>query len=115
MSTQHTPGPWMQGPKAFKPGTHGLQDVIAVAVKGQVIAHVNDGFGAAEADARLIAAAPDLLAALRALVTFHNARSDDEAFIAQAEEAAECGVDSVTYLGRLVGDAERAIAKAAQS
>jgi len=56
MASEHTPGPWAVG------GTRDWPDVISIQttdVSAVVVAEAYD-----EADARLIAAAPDLLAAL---------------------------------------------------
>jgi hypothetical protein len=55
-----TPEPWHCG-EEFKPGRNGLQDVISVSAHGEVIAHVNCGFGRGETHAKLIATAPALL------------------------------------------------------
>ena len=74
-NTKHTPGPWTT------PGTDGIDRVICATVKGQrrTIAHAyaphRDQENAAEirdANARLIAAAPALLDALRSLVEWEG-------------------------------------------
>jgi hypothetical protein len=57
----HTPGPWYEQPSAGHE-RHG-QSIVASERTGKTIAVVYDG----NADAQLIAAAPDLLAALRNL------------------------------------------------
>lgn len=62
MSAQHTPGPWRvveydNGAYILPPGD--LPCVTAVAIKG-----VGRNYDEAEANARLIVAAPDLLAVL---------------------------------------------------
>lgn len=62
--TSYPPGSWQHGDE-FKPGKYGLQDVISIMVAGEVVAHINCGFGRGEDNARLIAAVPELLAALR--------------------------------------------------
>ena len=64
MQTKHTPGPWHIGVRTF----HAGRDVYGP--KGEPVAVADDAITAtpeAEANARLIAAAPDLLAALEAL------------------------------------------------
>lgn len=69
MSTKHTPGPWAFAPDSSGVGTHGSiwgndQESVCVAEV------VDDGeMGAIEltANARLITAAPDMLAALDAI------------------------------------------------
>lgn len=65
----HTPGPWVMGQTPFN-----YEDAL-VSADGQVIAYASWGGGSScnlafenEADAHLIAAAPDLLAACEALV-----------------------------------------------
>lgn len=86
-----TPGPWKAGLE-FKPGKWGLQDVIAIAVAGEVVAHVNCGFGRGEANAELIVKAVNshetLLAALREVRKWLKARSTVEADSAYTPEHA---------------------------
>lgn len=66
MTTQHTPGPWRYE-KANPSPTTG-EHLIAGAKPGY-LAEIRDcGSGDVSANARLIAAAPDLLACLRQLV-----------------------------------------------
>ena len=71
MDTKHTPGPWYAGlydtsPNFLRVGKHmavGREgDDMLIAVCG------TPGFATSEADARLIAAAPDLLAACKAML-----------------------------------------------
>ncbi|MCP4541718.1 MAG: hypothetical protein GY832_31690 [Chloroflexi bacterium] len=64
METKHTPGPWA-GQKTAGHEIHS-QSAVYDEVTGESIAIVYDG----EANARLIAAAPDLLAALTTLVAW---------------------------------------------
>ena len=61
MTTHHTPGPWTASDNAIY-GSSGLIKPL--------VAHLDDRFADDEAanNARLIAAAPDLLAALREIV-----------------------------------------------
>ena len=63
MTTQatHTPGPWYSQPTAGHE-MHG-QSAIASEANGKTVAIAYDG----KADAHLLAAAPDLLAALRVI------------------------------------------------
>jgi hypothetical protein len=84
MTTQHTPGPWYSQPTAGHE-THG-QSAIASEATGKTVALAYDG----EADARLLAAAPELLEALNnlagGLVDYMN---DDEAELPDVTEAIE--------------------------
>jgi hypothetical protein len=89
MQTKHTPGPWHIGVRTF----HAGRDVYGP--KGEPVAVADDAITAtpeAEANARLIAAAPDLLAALQAIM------GDPDA------------VDHILHLDAVAADA--AIAKA---
>jgi hypothetical protein len=74
MSAQHTPGPWVadmhfatrNGGRTWVPVLRPGNDPVPIAV-----VHVSvDGYGReeSEANARLIAAAPDLLAALHGMI-----------------------------------------------
>ena len=70
--SKHTPGPWqiegdfIEGPPTTK---HGLSVMIA---------SVYGGYSEHKADASLIAAAPDLLATLEALVVRYNDLAESE-------------------------------------
>lgn len=64
MNTQHTPGPWQQGDGYNAHAT-------TVHIKSTLIAKAET-----EADARLIAAAPDLLAALARAVAWCDEHGD---------------------------------------
>jgi hypothetical protein len=89
MQTKHTPGPWHIGVRTF----HAGRDVYGP--KGEPVAVADDAITAtpeAEANARLIAAAPNLLAALQAIM------GDPDA------------VDHILHLDAVAADA--AIAKA---
>jgi hypothetical protein len=113
MNAKHTPGPWKHdandvlnperafgivrelGPKFDREaGTQGATEVIA-EICG------DDGSGVAEADARLIAAAPDLLAALEFL------SSEFVAYVAQSGRSREFAERAKAYV-----QARAAIAKA---
>lgn len=62
--TDITNGPWYAG-NEFMPNKFGhLPSVIAISATGEVVAHVNCGFGRGADNAALISAAPELLAAL---------------------------------------------------
>lgn len=67
MKTTHTPGPWIARPTA----SLGPQFQVYPENDGHDIAIIYD-HGNAEANARLIAAAPDLLATLQLDVIFHS-------------------------------------------
>ena len=62
MSTEHTPGPWV----VSKPSGNYID---APAIKGSIAALT---YSAKPADARLMAAAPDLLAALQYVLDAHD-------------------------------------------
>lgn len=103
MNTKHTPGPWhyehRQGP-----GYEQL-DVVTVTTNIPVAETFVNGHGPfeeCEANARLIAAAPDLLAALRVI----------KAAYSKLDAAAiEFGVGDNNYK-HVIGVVEQAIAKA---
>jgi hypothetical protein len=66
----HTPGPWTYGADRNTIATVALVEHIVVGRDCGSTANINyERFGPAEDDARLIAAAPDLLAALQGLVS----------------------------------------------
>ena len=62
MTTQHTPSPWTVSGKQVKSIDHGKRYTVATANNPKFTDEANAN------NARLIAAAPDLLAALQALV-----------------------------------------------
>ena len=70
MTQQHTPGPWTL--RRLKPDPHGIIMIGGWEIWTRLYDVVGGTLGVApirnEADARLIAAAPDLLAALQVLV-----------------------------------------------
>jgi hypothetical protein len=87
-TTQHTPGPWYSQPTAGHE-THG-QSAIASEATGKTVAIAYDG----QTGARLIAAAPDLLAALETCVSELN----QLAFLAKdklAKAAIEKGIEAL--------------------
>jgi hypothetical protein len=84
MTTKHTPGPWYVGS-----GTYECRNIYSVAsvtddegftYQPIVATAEDDGIGCWDANARLIAAAPDLLEALRSAVNDADAwgLADDE-------------------------------------
>lgn len=80
MSAKHTPGPWTVGDKngyranSVLAGDNAVADVYGLPLH-QHIGKFTECEGLA--NARLIAAAPDLLEALTALVTFNDAPLND--------------------------------------
>ena len=91
MKTARTPGPWMVG--------HSDNDIPFIHTERRTICRLKGGYDGEEADARLIAAAPDLLAALRlALPSVEHAYLDVRCHglgkIADRFEAALKAVDS---------------------
>jgi hypothetical protein len=65
----HTPGPWKQSCESIDPDWH-----IVTTQGGAVVANV---FAPQSANARLIAAAPDLLAAVEAFLAYNDKDGDD--------------------------------------
>lgn len=87
MGTKHTPGPWRYCKENGSPTTG--QHMIAGGKPGY-LAEVRDcGSGDVEANARLIAAAPELLEALEFLVgcVSHGYTNDDAKAISNARAA----------------------------
>lgn len=70
MTTQHTPGPW-----AFIPETFAIESAEGWPIAGTL----HDITPQREANARLIASAPELLAALQSLTTWVEEPALDEA------------------------------------
>lgn len=93
MYAKHTPGPWFY--YADLPSTEPNWHIVTTANKMRVIAnvHIEPGNLMDEADARLIAAAPDILAALKYARRFLNGVDHDvnyvDASITKAEGGAE--------------------------
>lgn len=76
-----TPAPWTAGLE-FQPGNiGGLQDVISVSAHGEVIAHVNCGFGRGETHAKLIAALPEFLALAEYIVRFNGSTKGPQGLV----------------------------------
>ena len=99
MSTQHTPGPWnYRKPSEDVPNVFYWIDGANGAPLADVKWHEQ---GAALADARLIAAAPDLLAALKLLQ-----------FLASGRSAAGKSGLTVNQLNEVMAAANAALAKA---
>lgn len=69
MNNQHTPGPW-EISERFDTGDYPLTDVRSISAHGHVIAHVNAAWmNRSLDDARLMGAAPDMLAACKAALS----------------------------------------------
>jgi hypothetical protein len=83
MTTKHTPGPWRTTRKLGYSG-HAAAEYYIYAEntndgRSLAVAHIKKStVQPMEANARLIAAAPDLLAALQALLAVSSACSDEE-------------------------------------
>lgn len=99
-STSHTPGPWY-----FKHACGSVAEVVPhdMSWKASI-----DGVVMAEPNARLIAAAPELLEALRNLLDYANKYSDTMAAIGRGATQLGELADSVSVSGM----ARAAIAKA---
>lgn len=76
-TTKHTPGPWVV---ILSPADHDEFEVVTSNVSMPICQFWRKGYGveAHAANARLIAAAPDLLEALRAFVTHGTCFTCDE-------------------------------------
>jgi hypothetical protein len=101
--SMHTPGPWKVLPEAVTRAVE-MFEIAEVSHLRVVCDGRGDGFtaaGDAEADARLIAAAPTLLEALQSLATYTSEFGDSGTDFADQIEGA-----------RLLRNARAAIAKA---
>lgn len=78
MTTTHTPGPWFV---AETDDNEGYPETVIRAMDGvagvSVAVDFPKIFGMRDANARLIAAAPDLLEALRAVVSVADRKTDE--------------------------------------
>lgn len=93
MTTQHTPAPWTFNKAKYPDNTGGFD--FAIEHGGQIIAEVFQHTGwqdntekeyvaqPVEANARLIAAAPELLEALELFVNAHREPHDKEGYVAR--------------------------------
>jgi hypothetical protein len=77
MSTQHTPGPWHFDGQEFNDVLEADGELVAVALHLRT-RKPERSLAEAAANARLIAAAPDLLEALRDLVDTMTGRTEGE-------------------------------------
>lgn len=81
MKTQHTPGPWR---------IHGVTKTTILNEEGKEIydgANYQNNFEEAKANAKLIAAAPELLEALKNLVEYLGEDWQHDQFLINAQEA----------------------------
>ena len=100
--SKHTPGPWeWNGPNQLWGGERATEEVLTAKDDGEpygmhsaLIEHHWDG-GVAKANARLIAAAPELLEALRALIDMDVAYQRGPA-VQEAVEAARAAIAKAT-------------------
>lgn len=81
---KHTPGPWTYGGQEFNDVRESDGELVAVALHLRV-KKPERSIAEAKANARLIAAAPDLLEALKAIVK-SLADQDDEGMIEHAQQ-----------------------------
>ena len=63
MTTQHTPGPWTCHRSDWNDGAYYIEEVESQLLRNGELNPINDGIN--DANRRLIAAAPELLAALQ--------------------------------------------------
>lgn len=92
---RHTPGPWTYFPKR-KYGEHHVS--VPIKDSGMRLALFPDGIDTENpvADARLIAAAPELLAACRELVERHDANLPDGVQFTDLVAAARAAIAKAT-------------------
>ena len=93
----HTPGPWAFSDSDLTPGRFSVYHNGPLAYVGDT----GDGIANARANARLIAAAPELLAALQALVQAERERNECPGFASagnfvRATEAARAAIARAT-------------------
>jgi len=101
MSAQHTPGPWVQHPSypwIIKTDYRPIADVEDGLTVCNTAGHENSGFfptpGEGRANARLIAAAPELLAALQNLAD--RVYAEGSAYCAEEVEEARAAIAKAT-------------------
>ena len=68
METKHTPGPWEYRPEPEQPNPYWHQFKVSFGSAGIMEGASHDRHGQGAHNARLIAAAPDLLAALEEII-----------------------------------------------
>lgn len=109
LKAQHTPGPW-HVTNISRP----LQPRSLVCANDEVIADCETGDlpQVSEANARLVAAAPELLTALRRLTLYTQNDMDFLAELAEESASRDENALSSVWQRRLLEDAEAAIAKA---
>ena len=109
MNAKHTPGPWTVGREmnSERPGSVPVVALVRDSLAGRMhVAFVNGKAGEQEANARLIAAAPGLLAALRALTL------DVQAWHEVHGRTGQYSSPQADYLAQAMIEARAAIAKA---
>jgi hypothetical protein len=80
MSTQHTPGPWTCHRSNWNDGAYYIEEVESQFLHNGELSPINGEID--EANRRLIASAPELLAALQQIVSnWHPARPSSPAFM----------------------------------
>lgn len=100
---EHIPGPWrITGPYHY---AHDLHPSYRIDASHTLIASVFDHVISGEANARLIAKAPDLLAALKEAVSFEN--EDTECLIDQNDRDAVCPDERCKAHGCMVARVNR--------
>lgn len=70
MTTQHTPGPWTCHCSDWNDGAYYIEEVESQLLRNGELNPINDGIN--DANRRLIAAAPELLAALKEILAETN-------------------------------------------
>ena len=88
--TKYTPGPWSAGSTCTRDGHHevfGSDDCLVASVPSVVTEYEGNVRRPARANAKLIAAAPDLLAALKAMVKVDAEDGADDEYLHDARAA----------------------------
>jgi hypothetical protein len=105
MTTDHTPGPWAA--EDVRSGKYHVYFRINAQGESAHIAGVYPHYGNAEANARLIAAAPDLLAALKLIADASEcfAPSEEDEFTAPAHRLWVAITEARAAIARAKGQA----------
>lgn len=99
-TAKHTPGPWRADCRSILTG-----EGPSIRCLADVFSGATDSLEQANANCHLIAAAPELLSALRALLVAHEALNDTGYGIAACQQNDRAEAAAVALLARLDGTA----------